>query len=76
MANFAWEERGRTPIDVLACVYHDGPLSIASDFARAHSVCICALASVGAISNLDLNGYATRQWRITRHGYNLLEQFQ
>jgi hypothetical protein len=63
---------GPTPIDVLDAIYHDGPLSLQSDFARSRDKDIAALASVGVITSV-LNGMATRQWRLTAAGFDLME---
>jgi hypothetical protein len=52
----------------LEYVYHCGPLSLQSDYSRANSAAIAALASMNLITSLDSSGQPTRQWRITAEG--------
>jgi hypothetical protein len=66
--NSASDKLGPTLIDALEYVYHCGPLSLQSDYSRANSAAIAALASMNLITSLDSLGEPTRQWRITAEG--------
>jgi hypothetical protein len=60
---------------VLAHIFTHGPLALSSNYGREYAKHIAVLASIGAISCIDLEGNATRQWRPTLAGITLLEQY-
>jgi hypothetical protein len=68
LVSTASDKLGPILIDALEYVYHCGPLSLQSDYARANSAAIAALASMNLITSLDSSGEPTRQWRITAEG--------
>lgn len=50
-----------------------GPLAVSSDMARRKAKEVAAAASLGYISSLDAEGFASRSWHVTAKGLNFLE---
>lgn len=63
---------GPTLTDVLEAIYNHGPLSLQADYARKETVAVAALASLGFITSLSVQGTPTRQWRLTARGIEVL----
>jgi hypothetical protein len=57
-----------TLTEILETLYHDGPTQIQSRLARGYDIHLAALCSMGLITSLGIDGYPTRQWRLTSTG--------